>query len=73
MSKILTVALLMISSMATFADDSQDFTNLSVKNIVRAKLWYEGIQSAEKTHYEDAQGVENYPEELIIALDKFEI
>ena len=76
MFKLLTVALLVLSSLTVNAMDGLDLAlDISMKSIVRSKLWYEGVgPEAQSTH--SAQSFEKLPksasEELIVAVEKFE-
>lgn len=76
MFKILTVALLVLSSVSVQAMDGLDMAlDISMKSIVRSKLWYEGV-GLESQKALTNQKYETIPrsasEELIVAVEKFE-
>jgi hypothetical protein len=76
MIKLLTAALITLSFSSAFAMDLNQFDpNYSVKNIIRSKMWYEGLEfkdrSKEVQQVSD-QSVAELPEELTIALDKLD-
>lgn len=76
MYKLLTIVMLTISSQGIFAMDLEQVDpNFSVKNILRSKLWYEGLSLEKKS--EDSTGMAAearipMPEELAVALEKLE-
>jgi hypothetical protein len=77
MFKILTAGLVFISMSSTWAMDGIDLNvNLSVKHIVRSKLWYEGINNSSKLAGQQnkfsTNGELQYPEELSVVLDKYD-
>lgn len=74
MFKILTAGLIFISFSSVWAMDGIDLNiNLSVKNIVRSKLWYEGIniKSQQPAKHSGLAEIQ-YPEELSVVLDKYD-
>lgn len=76
MIKIYAVVGIMCSFIAGSVCASETLT-LSTKELVRAKLWYEGIEAAPKDDMSEGESqVEsarlNYPEELMVALDILE-
>ena len=76
MYKILTFGLLILSSQSSFAMDELSMAmDISMKSIVRTKLWYEGIDM-EKSVQLKGKNRQSLPkeasEELIVALEKFE-
>ena len=76
MFKILTVGLLVLSSVSVQAMDGLDMAlDISMKSIVRSKLWYEGVGSEIQSTV-TTQKFERLPrqasEELIVAVEKFE-
>lgn len=77
MFKILTVGLLVLSSVSVQAMDGLDMAlDISMKSIVKSKLWYEGISSDIEANTVSTQKFETLPkgasEELIVAVEKFE-
>lgn len=77
MFKILTAGLVFISMSSLWAMDGIDLNvNLSVKNIVRSKLWYEGISVSSKEASSQNKLPTSrelqYPEELSVVLDKYD-
>ena len=74
MFKLLTVALLVFSFSSVWAQDNPNINlTLTVENIVRSKLWYEGVSSPSQNINSDAAVMRDYPEELIVALDKIDL
>lgn len=76
MFKVLTIGLLVLSSVSAQAMDGLDMAmDISMKSIVRSKIWYEGVD-IEKNSTLTTEKVEKLPrqasEELIVAIDKFE-
>lgn len=74
MSKLLTLAVLLSTSIFTItasADDSALMEALSTKNIVRMKLWYDGIDTIENNGQSDGKSHSKpLSEELQRAIDK---
>jgi hypothetical protein len=70
MIKFFTVVITFCSISFAFADDYHSLSALNTKNLVRMKLWYEGV-SIEKEVKKD-QKIKDKPmaEELKRALDK---
>ena len=76
MYKFLTVGLLVLSSHSVFAmDEIAMALDISMKSIVRTKLWYEGIDPPKKAKSysrKNADLPDGAAEELVIAIEKFE-
>ena len=75
MIKFLTAVLITLSFSSAWAMDiNQIDPNYSVKNIIRSKMWYEGIESktSDKAPQLSAKGLVEMPEELSVALDKLD-
>ena len=76
MFKILTVGLLFLTTTTAFAmDDLHLAMDISMKSIVRTKLWYEGVtvpQTANLGQNSRTKLPEGASEELIVAIEKFE-
>lgn len=77
MIKFLTAALISLSFTSVWAMDLNEIDpNYSVKNIIKSKLWYEGIEI--KVDSKFAKQIDNdditaqLPEELTVALDKLD-
>ena len=74
MFKVLTVALLVFNFSSVWAQDNPNLNlTLTVENIVRSKLWYEGVTSSAQNINSDVAVMRDYPEELIVALDKIDL
>lgn len=75
MFKLLTAVILTVSFQTAWSmDQNIDF---SVKNIIRSKLWYEGVSSQDphnssNSNIEQSSQAQQMPEELSIALEKYE-
>lgn len=73
MFKFLTVGLILLSSLSVHAMDGLDIAlGVSMKSIVRSKLWYEGIEKPNMNYHDTAQFAPEASEELIVALEKYE-
>jgi len=76
MFKVLTAVMFTLSISSAWAFDiNQLDPNYSVKNIIKAKLWYEGINVKSEANTGSkltAKAAPAMPEELSIALDKID-
>jgi hypothetical protein len=68
MFKILPIVCLMFTSFSAYTFDLP-ISEFSTKKIVRAKLWYEGIELAEKSEQSSNQKVIILPEDISIPLE----
>jgi hypothetical protein len=73
MFKILTVVITFCSISFAFADDYHSLSALNTKNLVRMKLWYEGIPAQNKAISDQKTVVKPMKEELKRALDKVKL
>ena len=75
MSKFYAVVLV-VCTQISFSCFAQPSFGLSNQEIVRATLWHQGIEKASNGESKSELGVGalelNYPEELLVALDKME-
>lgn len=75
MFKVLTVGLILFSSLQVHAMDELNLAlGVSMKTIVRSKLWYEGvdIKSHEILDSYNSNLDSSASEELVIAVEKYE-
>jgi len=76
MLKFLTAVLVSLSFTSAWALDlNQVDPNYSVKNIIRSKLWYEGVEFKRQDIQDKQFQVDSFsqlPEEVTVALDKLD-
>jgi len=70
MIKFFTVVITFCSISFAFADDYHSLSALNTKNLVRMKLWYEGVSIHKDTQKIQKIKDKPIPEELKRALDK---
>ena len=73
MIKFFTVVLTFCSISFAFADDYHSLSALNTKNVVRMKLWYEGISLKNDTEQKPKNVVKPMKEELRRALSKVKL
>ncbi len=77
MYKLLTaVVLLTVASVGHTMDISSFDPNIDMKQVIRSKLWYQGVEVSSSAISEQGSHGRTLPknasEELIVALDKYE-
>jgi hypothetical protein len=70
MIKFFTVVLTFCSISFAYADDYHSLSALNTKNLVRMKLWYEGVSAEKKVEQNHKLSDKPMTEELKRALDK---
>jgi hypothetical protein len=70
MIKFFTVVLTFCSISFAYADDYHSLSALNTKNLVRMKLWYEGVSTEKKVDQNQKLSGKPMTEELKRALDK---